>query len=65
MLSLSGGELLVLRSDGACGEEIEEALRSYTGRSSVALAAYLISGISGEDDMTALTVSLRLHILCA
>lgn len=61
LLSLSGGELLVLRSDGACGEEIEEALRSYTGRSSVALAAYLISGISGEDDMTALTVSLRLH----
>ncbi len=61
-LSLSGGELLVLRSDGACGEEIEEALRSYTGRSSVALAAYLISGISGEDDMTAITVSLRLHI---
>lgn len=61
-LSLGGGELLVLRSDGACGEEIEEALESYTGRSSVALAAYLISGISGEDDMTALTVSLRLHI---
>lgn len=61
-LSLSGGELLVLRSDGACGEEIEEALGSYTGRSSVALAAYLVSGLSGEDDMTALTVSLRLHI---
>lgn len=61
-LSLAGGELLILRSDGACGEEIEEALRSYTGRSSVALAAYLISGISGEDDMTAITVSLRLHI---
>lgn len=61
-LSLSGGELLVLRSDGACSEEIEEALRSYTGTSSVALAAYLISGISGEDDMTAVTVSLRRYL---
>lgn len=62
MLSLSGGELLVLRSDGACSEEIEEALRSYTGKASGALAAYLISGISKEDDMTALTVSLRMHL---
>ena len=62
MLSLAGGELLVLRSDGACSEEIEEALRKYSGKTSGALAAYLISGISGEDDMTALTVSLHLHL---
>lgn len=58
-LSLKRGEMLVLASDGACGEETESALAAFRGQSPQELAALLISGMPAEDDMTAVAVSLR------
>lgn len=58
-LSLKWGEMLILISDGAGGEETEEAIASYRGQSPRELAAILVAGASDEDDKTAVCVSLR------
>ena len=59
-LSLKGGEMLVLISDGAYGEETETAIATYRDVSPRELAALLIGGMQAEDDMTAIVISLRL-----
>lgn len=59
-LSLNRGEMLVLVSDGAGGEETEAAVAAYSGESARELAALLVAGLPAEDDMTAVVVSLRL-----
>lgn len=56
-LSLKGGEMLVLASDGATGAEA--ALATYCGDSVEDLAALLVAGPSEEDDVSAVVVSLR------
>ncbi len=61
VLSLRGGEMLVLISDGAYGEETETAIASYRNASPQELAALLIGGMQAEDDMTAIVISLRLR----
>ncbi len=58
-LSLRDGEMLILLSDGAGGEETEELIAGYTGESPRELAALLIAGAEAMDDMTAVAVSLR------
>lgn len=63
-LSLRRGEMLVLVSDGASEEETESAIAAFSGDSPRELAALLIAGISAEDDMTAVAISLRPRISC-
>lgn len=58
-LSLGRGEMLVLVSDGAGGAQTEAAIAAYSGESARELAALLISGLPAQDDMTAVTVTLR------
>lgn len=58
-LSLRHGELLVLVSDGAAGEETENAIAAYCGDSPRELAALLICGQSPEDDVSAAVISLQ------
>lgn len=58
-LSLKDGEMLILLSDGAGGENTEELIAGYTGESPRELAALLIAGAEAMDDMTAVAVSLR------
>ncbi|MBQ6430418.1 MAG: SpoIIE family protein phosphatase [Oscillospiraceae bacterium] len=58
-LSLKGGELLVLVSDGAGGMETEANIAAFRGDSPQELAALLIAGLPAEDDMTAVAISLR------
>ena len=60
-LPMKGGQSLVMISDGAYGEETEATVASYTGSSTKELAALLISAMKGEDDMTAIVVSLDLR----
>lgn len=60
-LSLRRGEMLVLISDGAYGEETEAAISAYRNSSPQELAALLIGRMKAEDDMTAIVVSLRLR----
>ena len=60
-LSLKEGEFLVLVSDGADGEKTETAISAYCGESPRELAALLVAEQSGEDDMTAIVVSLQLY----
>ena len=55
-LSLRGGEMLVLVSDGA--GDAESAVASFEGDSPRELAALLIAGLPAEDDMTAVAVAL-------
>ena len=64
-LSLSHGEMLILLSDGAGGEETEGAIAGFTGDSPRELAALLIAGASAMDDMTAVVLSLRPLSSCA
>jgi len=52
-------EMLVLVSDGADGELVQELLSAYHGSSPRELAA-LLAGSAQEDDMTAVVVSLQL-----
>jgi stage II sporulation protein E len=61
-LSLWGGDMLVLVSDGVLGDETEELIRSYDGENVKELAAMLISqaeAMGGEDDMTAAVLRLE------
>lgn len=58
-LSLKEGELLVMTSDGAGGVETESMISMYRGNSPQELAALLISVQNGEDDMSAVVVSLQ------
>ncbi len=60
-LSMKSGELLVMISDGAYGAETEETISSYMGASTRELAALLVSAMKGEDDMTAIVISLDLR----
>ncbi len=62
-LSLKEGELLVLTSDGAGGEETERLIARYRGNSPQELAALLISAQAPEDDMSAVVVGLRPYVL--
>ena len=55
-LSLRGGEMLVLVSDGA--GDAESTVAGFAGDSPRELAALLIAGLPAEDDMTAVTVAL-------
>ena len=55
-LSLRGGEMLVLVSDGA--GDAESAVAGFAGDSPRELAALLIAGLPAEDDMTAVAVAL-------
>ena len=58
-LSLKEGELLVMTSDGAGGVETESMICMYRGSSPQELATLLISQQIGEDDMSAVVVSLQ------
>ena len=58
-LSLKRGEMLVLATDGADGEETEAAIAAFRGQSPQELAALLISGQPAQDDMTAVVISLQ------
>ncbi len=62
-LPMKSGQLLVMISDGAYGEETEAIIAAYTGASTKELAALLISAIKGEDDMTAIVISLDLRTM--
>lgn len=57
-LSLKEGEILVLTSDGAAGEETQSTVAMYSGNSPQELAALLISGSSDADDRSAVVISL-------
>lgn len=63
-LSLRRGEMLVLVSDGAGGEETEAAIESFSGDSPRELAALLIAGTEAQDDMTAVAISLCPRLSC-
>lgn len=61
-LSLWGGDMLVLLSDGVLGEGAEELIRTYAGDSVKELAGMLIAAAeaaSGEDDMTVAVLKLE------
>jgi stage II sporulation protein E len=61
-LSLWGGDMLVLVSDGVLGDETEELIRSYDGENVKELSNMLISqaeAMGGEDDMTAAVLRLE------
>ena len=60
-LSLWGGDMLILSSDGAVRDETEDLIRSYDGESVKELAASLVQlaeSAGGEDDMTAAVLRL-------
>ena len=60
-LSLWGGDMLVLVSDGVVREETEDLLRSYDGENVKELASLLTAqaeAAGGEDDMTAAVLRL-------
>lgn len=58
-LSLRHGEILVLTTDGAAGEETRERLRSYVGANLPQLAGFLVSStFPGTDDASAIAVRL-------
>lgn len=61
-LSLRDGEMLILLSDGAGGEETEGIIAGYSGESPRELAALLIAEASASDDMTAVALSLRPYV---
>lgn len=60
-LSLLHGELLVLVSDGAAGEDTRQRLAHYDGGDPLELAAYLLAGAQArsEDDCTVVAVRLE------
>jgi stage II sporulation protein E len=61
-LSLWGGDMLVLVSDGVVLDETEELIRSYDGENVKELSSKLISlaeAMGGEDDMTAAVLRLE------
>lgn len=61
-LSLWGGDMLVLLSDGVFGEKAEALIRSYEGESVKELASALLAAAeaaSGEDDMTVAVLRLE------
>ena len=61
-LSLWGGDLLVLVSDGVLGEDTEERIRAFQGENLKALSNLLLAGAAetgGEDDMTAAVFRLE------
>ncbi len=60
-LPMKNGQLLVLISDGAYCEETEEVVGAYRASSPRELAAILVSDMEGEDDMTAIVVTLEPH----
>ena len=60
-LSLWGGDMLVLASDGLASDEAERIIRSFEGENVKELSARLVAGaaeLGGEDDMTAAVVRL-------
>ena len=60
-LSLWGGDMLILSSDGAVRDETADLIRSYDGDSVKELAASLVQlaeSAGGEDDMTAAVLRL-------
>lgn len=61
-LSLWGGDMLVLVSDGVVSDAAEELIRSYEGKNVKELASLLVSGaetLGGEDDMTAAVLCIE------
>lgn len=61
-LSLWGGDVLVLASDGVVGDRAEELIRTYTGDSVKELAALLVEqaeAMGGEDDMTVAVLKIE------
>lgn len=61
-LSLWGGDILVLMSDGVVGDSAEELIRTFEGERVKELAAKLISAaeaMGGEDDMTVAVLKLE------
>lgn len=61
-LSLWGGDMLVLVSDGVVGDEAEALIRSYEGENVRELSEMLVSGaeaMGGEDDMTAAVLRIE------
>lgn len=61
-LSLWGGDLVVLLSDGVSGDAVEELILTYEGSDVRELSAMLISraeALGGEDDMTAAVLQLE------
>lgn len=60
-LSLQGGEMLVLVSDGAVGEEAEQFIKAYHRTSTKELASGILGcqKPEGEDDRTAAVLRLR------
>lgn len=61
-LSLWGGDMLVLLSDGVAGEKAEELIRNFEGRNVKALSEALVDmaeAAGGEDDMTAAVLRLE------
>lgn len=59
-LSLQRGELLILTTDGAAGEDTEARIGGFTGTNLKDFASYVIAGaqLRGDDDMTALVLCL-------
>ncbi len=60
-LSLKEGDLLILTSDGAGGEEAESIISMYGGTSPQELATLLITGQTAQDDMSAVVVTLQAY----
>lgn len=61
-LSLWGGDMLILASDGVTGEETEALIRSYEGDNVKELSNLLVSKaqeLGGEDDMTVAVIRLE------
>lgn len=61
-LSLWGGDMLVLVSDGVVGDATEELIRTYEGENVKELSSLLVSGaeaMGGEDDMTAAVLRIE------
>ncbi len=58
-LPMDDGQLLVMISDGAYCEETEGAVGAFTASSPRDLAALLVGTMEGDDDMTAIVVSLE------
>lgn len=58
-LSMKKGQLLVLISDGAYNEETENVVGTFRTATPRELAAILVSDLDGEDDVTAIVVSLK------
>lgn len=58
-LSLKWGEILVIVSDGAGREDLEERIAAFQGQSPQEMAALLLADAPREDDMTAVCISLR------